>query len=285
MRFSKLAILALVLQAAHGLDGGNSTIVDRELKGDSRVRRGPPPDPEDGGPRFRKGEIIVKGSPLDLPAGVKVVRYLEKANLTVIKVTRGREKSLVKKLRKKGKMAEENFEVFASAFTPNDTYFQYQWHLQRVQAPDVWALNDGQGVTVAVLDTGLADTGHDGINCVEHPRNTINNSDNVHDGDGHGTHVSGTIAQRTDNGRGVAGLAHGACLMPVKVLGDDGSGSFADIGMLSGRAKKAVRYRSLLAYSSLTLAHHSYFHSFTLSGRNILGGAKRSQGDQHESGS
>lgn len=41
--------------------------------------------------------------------------------------------------------------------------------------------------------------------------------------------VSGTIAQATDNGVGVAGLAHGTCIMPVKVLSDDGSGTFADI--------------------------------------------------------
>lgn len=215
MRYPQLAVLALLLQAAHGLDG------------DSRVRRGPPPE-IDGGPRFRRGEIIVEGSPLDLPAGVQVIRYLEKANLSVVKVTRGHEKSIVKKLRNKGKVAEVNFEVYASAI-PNDTYFQYQWHMDRVQAQQAWDITTGQGVVVAVLDTGLANTGNDGIGCVVSPRNTINNSDNVHDGDGHGTHVSGTIAQTTDNGKGVSGLAYGACVMPVKVLGDDGSGSFADV--------------------------------------------------------
>lgn len=64
------------------------------------------------------------------------------------------------------------------------------------------------------------------------PYNTINDSTNVYDNDGHGTHVAGTIGQRTNNGRGAAGLAHGACIMPVKVLADDGSGTFADIGTL-----------------------------------------------------
>ncbi len=57
----------------------------------------------------------------------------------------------------------------------------------------------------------------------------MNGDNDPMDGDGHGTHVSGTIAQTTNNNKGVAGLAHGACIMPVKVLDDNGSGSFADI--------------------------------------------------------
>jgi serine protease len=57
----------------------------------------------------------------------------------------------------------------------------------------------------------------------------VNGDGDPDDRDGHGTHVSGTIVQATNNGTGVAGLAYGACIMPVKVLDDNGSGSFADI--------------------------------------------------------
>ena len=51
----------------------------------------------------------------------------------------------------------------------------------------------------------------------------------------HGTHVAGTIAQSTNNGKGVAGIAHNARIMPLKVLGANGFGKTSDIA-------DAVRY-------------------------------------------
>ena len=61
--------------------------------------------------------------------------------------------------------------------------------------------------------------GYDFINSDEHP-----NDDNSH-----GTHVAGTIAQSTDNDIGVAGIAFNSCLMPVKVLDNNGDGNYYDI--------------------------------------------------------
>jgi serine protease len=56
-------------------------------------------------------------------------------------------------------------------------------------------------------------------------------NDDVHpnDDEGHGTHVAGTVAQTTNNTLGVAGVAFKASLMPVKVLGANGSGTLADV--------------------------------------------------------
>lgn len=102
MRFSGLALLSLLLPAAYGLHG-NITLADRDLGVNEKVRRGR------RGPRFRACEIIIRGSPLDLPSGIKVKKYLRKSNLTVVKVTCGHEEAIVKKLRQKGRMAEENF--------------------------------------------------------------------------------------------------------------------------------------------------------------------------------
>lgn len=101
--------------------------------------------------------------------------------------------------------------------------------MSAVQAEQAWDITTGSGVQVAVLDTGLSAGGADGIACVGAGKNIIDGSSNVADGDGHGTHVSGTIAQKTNNAAGLAGLAHSACIMPVKVLDDRGSGTDADI--------------------------------------------------------
>jgi len=57
----------------------------------------------------------------------------------------------------------------------------------------------------------------------------VNNDNDPTDDQGHGTHVAGTIAQTTNNGLGVAGVAFNATLMPVKVLGSSGQGSYDTI--------------------------------------------------------
>jgi len=135
--------------------------------------------------------------------------------------------------------------------SPNDPYYALQWHLDDTAAPNpygganggginvepAWDATQGAGAVVAVLDTGvayenyrvkrkryyrapdLADTafvaGYDFIENDTHP-----NDDNSH-----GTHVTGTIAQSTNNALGVAGVAFRCRIMPVKVLDKDGYGT------------------------------------------------------------
>jgi hypothetical protein len=122
-----------------------------------------------------------------------------------------------------------------------------------VRAPEVWARGyTGQGVVVAVLDGGVDFTHSDlndnvWINPREVPDNGIDddlngfvddvrgwnfaasNNDTL-DRRGHGTHVSGIIAAE-NNGIGVTGVAHNAKIMPVKVLGDDGSGNTDNVAL------------------------------------------------------
>ncbi len=78
-------------------------------------------------------------------------------------------------------------------------------------------------VTEYYLAPDLANTnfvaGYDFVNDDAHPN----------DDEGHGTHVTGTIAQSTNNGIGVAGIAFNTSIMPVKVLDKNGSGTYADI--------------------------------------------------------
>lgn len=133
--------------------------------------------------------------------------------------------------------------------TPDDEYFaQYQWHLHHptggINAPSAWNSSTGEGVVVAVLDTGVVDhsdlndnvlKGYDFItDAFVSRRETDERVAGAHDygdwnDDGsqcdvrpssfHGTHVAGTVAELTNNGIGMAGVAHNAKVLPVRVLG------------------------------------------------------------------
>ncbi len=117
------------------------------------------------------------------------------------------------------------------------------WGADMIKAPEAWAKGyTGQGVVVAVLDTGV-DYNHvdlkdniwtnpqenkDGYTNDLHGWNFVDNNNDVLDNNGHGTHVSGIIAGENNN-FGVTGIAYNAKIMPVKVLDDSGSGSTTNI--------------------------------------------------------
>lgn len=133
--------------------------------------------------------------------------------------------------------------------TPNDSRYAEQWHYYEaaggLNLPGAWDITTGTGVTVAVIDTGYrphADLaanivgGYDFISDTFVANDGNGRDSNAQDpgdwytsgqcGDSsssesswHGTHVSGTIAAVTNNGSGVAGVAYGARVLPLRVLG------------------------------------------------------------------
>lgn len=111
----------------------------------------------------------------------------------------------------------------------NDPARARQWGLDLIGADAAHEVGQGEGIVIAVVDSGV-DLDHedlvpnlvDGIDVVDGDRTP-------QDGYGHGTHVAGIAAAAGGNGRGIRGVAPRASIMPVRVLGDDGSGSTADV--------------------------------------------------------
>lgn len=129
--------------------------------------------------------------------------------------------------------------------TPNDTDFSVQWNLSLLNMPNVWNTVTGNpAVVVAVVDTGLYRSLPDfagartnpvhvqaGYNAITQTADTSTTSDPTasSDDNGHGTHVSGTIAEATNDAFEAAGMAYGVTILPVKVLDQTGSGTDSDV--------------------------------------------------------
>lgn len=128
-------------------------------------------------------------------------------------------------------------------FDPDDPMFGLQWHMEQIRAPEAWTSEKGDGVIVAVIDTGVAWKDADGVRRLPDLAQTkftegesfIKGLPEGLDDHAHGSHVAGTIAQSTDNGIGVTGVAFESTIMPLKVLSADGRGSVAGIA-------DAIRY-------------------------------------------
>lgn len=125
--------------------------------------------------------------------------------------------------------AEPNY--IAHVFTtPNDTYWSSQWGMTKIEAPAAWDITTGSdSVTIAIVDTGVDLLHPDLSGKLVSGYDFINGDNDPQDDHGHGTHVAGIAAARTNNGTGVAGLSWGARIMPVKVLNDYGRGEYEDI--------------------------------------------------------
>ena len=143
-------------------------------------------------------------------------------------------------------------------FTPNDTRYREQWHYFEstggINAVPAWDRRTGAGVVVAVIDTGIVPhsdlnanvlPGYDFVSDAAAARDGNGRDSNARDeGDWslagecgrpmaansswHGTHVAGTVAAVTNNAAGVAGVAFGAKILPVRALAKCG-GTLADI--------------------------------------------------------
>jgi len=117
---------------------------------------------------------------------------------------------------------------------PPGPFFNLQWApsgVRRVGASTdgktQTVANDGAGIGVAVIDTGIQ-FDHPDLKPIQNGKNCLNPLQTAADDAGHGTHVAGTIAAR-DNSIGVVGVAPAATLYAVKVLDSTGHGTWSNV--------------------------------------------------------
>ncbi|RXT08159.1 S8 family peptidase [Ammoniphilus sp. CFH 90114] len=126
----------------------------------------------------------------------------------------------------KGPIIEQNV-----MYKLHQTYSDKQvtpWGVSRVQAPTAWSRNQGDGVRVGIIDTGIDARHPDLRDNVKGGINTVDTSSPFVDRNGHGTHVAGIVAA-LNNQIGVVGVSPKAALYALKAFDADGTASLTDI--------------------------------------------------------
>lgn len=126
--------------------------------------------------------------------------------------------------------AEVNRLVPHADLVPNDPFYPSQWHLAKIQGPAAWSVTAGStSVIVAVLDTGVDGTHPDLSPKMVAGWNIYDNNSDSRDVYGHGTKVAGTVAAAGNNSTGVASVAWGCWIMPVRISDPTGWATYSNI--------------------------------------------------------
>lgn len=104
----------------------------------------------------------------------------------------------------------------------------YGWEIKKFDISKHWSISSGENINIAVIDTGCDLTHKDLKPNLLDGKNFVNRLKSPKDGNGHGTHVAGTIAA-INNDIGIVGVAPNAKIIPIKSLDDNGSGNIKDI--------------------------------------------------------
>ncbi len=157
--------------------------------------------------------------------GVTSVRNGYKDRYHVLTIKNGKVEEVIEKCKKfkEIKYAEPNH-IYHLNMKPDDEFYPFQWHLPMINIEDAWDISIGEGVKVAVIDSGVNPNGNDGFGTrLIQGRDFVKTGNRSKDDNGHGTHVAGTLAQETNNGNGVSGVAPGATILAIKAFNKFGA--------------------------------------------------------------
>lgn len=150
--------------------------------------------------------------------------YLRPLNMHVVELPAGvDEQTAMRELRKNRRLKYVELDMAVSqAMALNDPAYAGSWALQKIQAPAAWDKANGNGVTIAILDTGVNAAHPDLAANMVAGWNVYDNTADTSDVHGHGTMVAGAAAAAGNNLQGGAGVAWGAKIMPVRISAPDG---------------------------------------------------------------
>jgi subtilisin family serine protease len=191
--------------------------------------------------RFRRGTSARQRADVLQRAGVSVERKIADLGVFVVRMPPEHRDAALATLRSSHLVANaERDAVFEQLdTTPNDTDWSAQWGLRLAGLQSAWDFTRGSNVVVAVLDTGV-DARHPDLQGAILPGfNVVDPAAGPVDDNGHGTAVAGIIAARTNNRAGIAGICWTCSILPVKVLGADGTGDTAQVAAGIVRAADA----------------------------------------------
>ncbi|CAH1387873.1 S8 family serine peptidase [Candidatus Nitrotoga sp. M5] len=151
--------------------------------------------------------------------------HIKKLNAHIVELPEGADEVEVMRMLKKDhrlKSVELDMAVTHDAAV-SDPYYSNSWSLPKIQTPLAWDSANGNGVIIAILDTGVDSTHPDLAPNMVPGWNTYDNNSNTSDVYGHGTMVAGSAAMVANNNMGSAGVAWGAKIMPVRISAPNGN--------------------------------------------------------------
>jgi len=188
-------------------------------------------------PRFVSGRLLVKFRSdvsaskirsLIAAARSRTVEQLPRIGVHVLDLpAQANEEAMARVFRgwKEVEFAEPDYIFAPEDVIPNDPWYANQWQLRKIAAPIAWSTTTGSdSVIIAILDTGVDGTHEDLAAKMVPGWNFYDNNADTSDLNGHGTAVGGTAAECSNNGIGVASVAWGCKIMPIRVSDPKGYG-------------------------------------------------------------
>jgi subtilisin family serine protease len=184
--------------------------------------------------QFRAQTLSISRRDLIAEAGAREIETLPGTGVHVIELSEGAdEQAMVTALlsRSEVEFAELDRLIPPADVIPNDPWYtNWQWHLRKIQGPAAWSTSAGtSNIVIAILDTGVDGTHEDLVSKLVPGRNVYDNNSDTTDVHGHGTLVAGTASASSNNGVGVASVAWGCRIMPIRISDTTGFASYSNM--------------------------------------------------------